>query len=70
MKIEEKIAVLKLAGFKVQQDSADLWEWYLSRENSPDGQSRLGKDSYADEETAAMQVKSSTMTRRSTEKKE
>lgn len=50
--MKEQIAVLKLAGFQVHDDSDHMWEWYLPRENSLDGQSRLGKEMYKDEETA------------------
>ena len=52
MKLSEKKAVLKLAGFEVQKTDVGLWEWELPRKNAPDGQSRIGKESYADEETA------------------
>ena len=49
--MRDKIAVLKLAGFQVRKDDG-LWEWFVPHKHSPDGQSRLGKGSYADEETA------------------
>ena len=49
--MRDKIAVLKLAGFRVRKENG-LWEWYLPRENSLNGQARIGFDSYADEETA------------------
>ena len=50
--MNEKIAVLKMAGFELHCDSERMWEWYLPRKNSPDGQSRLGKEMYAEEESA------------------
>lgn len=51
MTLEEQIAVLKIAGFRVRKTEG-LWEWCISNKESPDGQARLGFDSYADEETA------------------
>lgn len=49
--MKEKIAVLKLAGFVVREDEHG-YEWYLSHKQSLDGQSRLGKESYVEEESA------------------
>lgn len=49
--MNEKIAVLKLAGFRVRKTDG-LWEWCLSNKQSPDGQAKLGKESYAEEESA------------------
>ena len=46
-----KIAMLKLAGFETRKDNG-LWEWYLPRQHSLDGQSRLGKEMYEERETA------------------
>lgn len=46
MKLAEKKAVLKLAGFEVRKMDIGLWEWELPRKNAPDGQHRLGKESY------------------------
>ena len=51
MKLAEKKAVLKLAGFEVRKIDG-LWEWHLPHKQSADGQSRLGKESYTDEESA------------------
>ena len=51
--MKDRIAVLKLAGFKIRRDKIDkLWEWYVPKENSSDGSFRLGKESYTDEESA------------------
>lgn len=49
MKIEEKIAVLKMAGFKVRKENG-LWEWFVPSAVKFGG--RLGKEIYEDEETA------------------
>ena len=49
--MKDRIAVLKLAGFVVRK-AEYLWEWWVPHGRSPDGQSRLGKESYTDEESA------------------
>lgn len=47
--MRDKIAVLKLAGFRVRKTEG-LWEWFVPSAVKLGG--RLGFDSYADEETA------------------